>query len=624
MPYGFYGRLARIDLTTERTWTQPVAERDYRRFLGGSGLAFKLLFDEFDPGVEPLSAENPLMFIGGLLTGFSAPTSSRVSVVAKSPATGLWSEASVGGYWANMLVGTGYDGLIITGRSELPVYIWLTPDAIEIRPAGHLWGQQTYEVHDAIRAATHPKAEVACIGPAGEALVNLSGIMMGGHHTRAAGRGGLGAVMGAKNLKALAIWGDRRLEGADTRGLMEYLRPSHPMIRDYTKLLYDYGTPGAIPMLEISGDMPIKNWLEGNWKEGAANISGQHVAETILEGHQTCARCPIRCTKTVHVTKGPHAGGVSHQAEYETAAGFGALILNDDHELVAAANDLCNRLGLDTISVSSVCAWAYEVYEMGLITKADTLGLELTWGNGEALLGLIEQIGRRQGIGELLGRGVKQAAAEIGHGTADFAIHVKGLEMPYHDPRAFTSMAVVYATAVRGACHLEGLTYFAEGGAFPSAKIGLDRKWDPHGSEEKPELAKRMQDFMVTLNALGLCKFIIRGRQGPEEIATWIRHITGWEDMTTEELMRTGERLFNLKRLAGTRFFGISRKDDTLPPRLLTHARPTGGSAGVLPKLEPMLAEYYQLRGWDSEGRILPETLQALGLKEFAGQSENG
>lgn len=616
MPFGFYGRIARIDLTQGHISDQDVPEAEYRRFLGGSGIAFKLLFDEFDMNLDPFDPATPLIFMGGLLTGFSAPTASRVSVVSRSPATGLWSEASAGGYWANMLAQTGYDGIIITGAAKRPVYLWVSPGDIEVRPADHLWGRQTYDVHEAVRAETDARAEVACIGPAGERLGPMAGIMIGGHHTRAAGRSGLGAVMGAKRLKAVAIWGESRLAAADPRGLTETLRPSFPTIRTYTRLLYDYGTPGAIPMLEISGDMPIKNWMEGNWKEGAARISGKHVAETILEGHQTCARCPIRCTKTVHVTKGPYAGGVAHQAEYETAAGFGALIQNDDHEMVAAANDLCNRLGLDTISVSSVCAWAYEAYDRGLITAEETGGIELTWGNGGALLALIEKIARRDGIGELLSLGVKGAAQRLGQGSDRFAVHVKGLEVPYHDPRAFTSMAVVYATAVRGACHLEGLTYFAEGGAFPSEKIGLDRPWNPHETDGKAELAKRMQDFMSVFNALGLCKFLIRGRQGPEEIAAWVRNITGWE-MDAAELLAAGERIFTLKRLVGFRFQGVSRDDDTLPPRLLLDPRPTGGAAGVLPDLDPMLSDYYQLRGWGSDGRVPNETLERVGLGEY-------
>lgn len=618
MPFGFYGRLARVDLTSGSIWTQQVPEADYRRYLGGSGLAFKLLMDEFDPTVDPFGSENPLLFIGGLLTGFSAPTASRVSVVSRSPATGLWSEASAGGYWANMLAATGYDGLIITGSSPAPVYLWLMPETIELRPADHLWGQQTYETHDRIRAETDARAEVACIGPAGERRILLAGIMMDGNHTRAAGRGGLGAVMGAKNLKAVAIWGDRKAEAAQPKLFTEILRPSFPVIRENTKMLYDYGTPGAIPNLEISGDLPIKNWALGNWKEGAAAISGKRVADTILEGHQTCARCPIRCTKTVYVNKGPNAGGVSHQAEYETAAGFGSQLLIDDHEMVAAANDLCNRLGLDTISVGSVCSWAYEAYENGLLSLEETGGLALTWGNAEALLTLVEQIGLSQGLGRLLGQGVRAAAAHVGRGSEAYAVHVKGLEIPYHDPRAFTSMAVVYATAVRGACHLEGLTYFAEGGAFPSAKLGLDRKWDPHSSDGKAELAMLMQNFMGVFNALGLCKFLIRGRQGPDELAAWVSAVTGWE-MDAAELMAVGERLFNLKRLAGTRFHGIGRKDDTLPQRLLADPRPTGGAAGVLPDLESMLTEYYQLRGWDADGQIPAAKLDELGLGAYGG-----
>lgn len=312
------------------------------------------------------------------------------------------------------------------------------------------------------------------------------------------------------------------------------------------------------------------------------------------------------------VEVGPYRGTVAHGPEYETIAGFGSMCLNDDPNYVIAANDLCNRLGLDTISTASAVAFAMELFERGLIGEAESGGLDLRWGSGEGILELIRLIARREGLGAPLSLGVKKAAAHFGFLAEEFVVESKGLEVAFHDPRAFTSMALIYATGNRGACHLEGLTFFNENMTFPASLAGLPDEYDPHGSEGKAALAKRMQDYMNIFNALGICKFLLRGHVTAADLARWLSAVTGW-DAGEEELWVTGERLFNLKRLINVEL-GISRKDDTISPRLLVHDRREGGAAGSLPHLGRMLAEYYDLRGWTPEGIPKPETLSRLKL----------
>lgn len=608
-------RFLKVDLTTGTIETETIPAEEVRAFYGGSALAFKYIADKADLGVDPLDPANPLLFVNGMLTGMAVPAACKVSVCAKSPLTGLWSESTAGGFWGAKLKAAGWSGIMITGRSESPVYLWIDHRKVEIRQAGELWGLDTYATSDAVRAATDGRAEVACIGPAGELQVRLAGVMFGGHDARAAGRTGLGAVMGSKRLKAIAVLGTEHPAVADREALHGAVAEALPAIREGTRLFHDFGTAGGVQAVEASGDLPIKNWRLGSWTEGAARICGQAMAETIVSGHYACHACPIRCGKLVRVEKGPHAGTVAHGPEYETCAGFGSMVLNDDRDFLAAANDLCNRYGLDTISVGSAVAFAMEAYERGILTAADNGGLPLEWGSGPAILGLIEDIARRRGIGELLGQGVRRAAEWLGKGAREFAVEVKGLEVAFHDPRAFHSLGVNYATGGRGGCHLEGLTHFVEGGAFPADLLGLPAPVR-HSHQGQAAVAVRMQDLMAAFNALGLCKFLGRGKVGPQILARWTGAAVGWE-LTVEDLMTAGERSFNLRRLVNLPL-GIGREADRLPGRLLSHDRGTGGAAGSLPNLGLMLAEYYAIRGWSEEGYPRRQTLTRLGLDRYA------
>jgi len=610
---GFYGKILEIDLTTGKQKETAMPEEEFRNYLGGSGLAAKIYRDRGYSELSPLAEEAPLIIMTGILTGYNVPTACKASFCGKSPATGIWSEATVGGYWPAAFKTSGYDGIIISGKAKNPVYLYFGDGEFAIRDATKMWGEDSYSTLEKLKSEHGEKIKVAAIGPAGEKEVLISAIMIDGLDARAAGRCGMGALMGSKNLKAIAVKKSENLPPLyDKEGLAEARKKVLPTIREKAKGLSDFGTAGGVPVVEKLGDLPIRNWTGGSWSEGASIVSGQAMAEKFFEKHYACYACPIRCGKEMKVPIGPHSGTVSHGPEYETIAGFGAMCLNDDPEYIIAANDLCNRMGIDTMSGSSVIAFAMELYEHDLIPKELLGDIKPEWGNGEAILTLIRQIAYREGLGEYLARGVKRAAKEFGPLAEEFAVESKGLEVAYHDPRAFTSMAIIYATGNRGACHLEGLTYFNENRAFPASLVGLKDEYEPHGTDDKALLAKTMQDFMVLFNALGLCKFLIRGHVVPANIAEWVSAVTGW-DFNEKEMLTAGERIFNLKRTINVGL-GVSRKDDTLPPRLLVHDRQEGAAAGSLPHLGKMLFEYYKLRGWSTEGIPLPETLERLGL----------
>lgn len=595
----------RVDLSVGSVQVVSVDQSLIESFLGGSGLAIALAVQDFAHDPDPLGPENPLLFAPGYLTGTPVPAACKGCFVARSPLTGLWSQSTIGGHWPSRLARLGWSLLVITGKASSPVYLVIDEEGGFLEDAETLWGLDTYDAERVLYERHGPRTEVAGIGPAGENLIPMASIMAGGRHARAAGRTGLGAVMGSKNLKALALLPPK--DGAHKRvrepsTLRDFNKEIIPRVADRARLLSEFGTAGGVVAVELSGDLPIANWTRGSWQRGARVTSGQAIAESgAVKGHYACFGCPIRCGKSVEVRKGPYSGTVSHGPEYETCAGFGAMCLNEDVEWLIAANDFCNRMGIDTISASSAVAFGMECFESGLLKKSD-IGFDLPWGDGEAMFKVLELIVRRQGIGEVLCQGTRKAAQAIGGISQEFAVHVKGLEVPYHDPRAFTSMAVNYATATRGACHLEGLTYFVENKAFPGSNLGLKDDWDPHGTEGKANLAKTMQDYMAVMDSLGLCKFLIRGHVGPKEVVSWLNAVSGW-GLSVEELMKRGADIFNLKRWANQRL-GVSRKDDILPPRLLTHDRATGGAAGSLPHLGKMLSEYYKLRNWTSEGVV--------------------
>jgi aldehyde:ferredoxin oxidoreductase len=601
-----------VDLEREEVREQPITEEDVHTWLLGSGLAAHLFHEELAPGRAPLDPASPLLVFNGLLTGTFAPTAARTSWCGRSPLTSIWCESNVGGHWGAELRFAGFDGLVITGRAPSPVTLWIHDGQAEVRDASHLWGITTFETHDRLRKEIDPQAQVACIGPAGENQVFLAGVMTGGQaHNRAAGRGGMGALMGSKNLKAIVVRGHDRPVYPDPARFRAIVREANAFIRENSEAMSLTGTAGGIPSTELHGDLSLKNWREGSWPEGAQAISGQTIHETMWVRDTHCFACPIGCGKAIEVKEGPYAGTWGEGPEYETLAGFGGNLLIDDLPALAAINTLCNGLGLDTISTSGVIAFATEAMERGLIEPDQAGGLRLAWGEPEPVLALVEQIAHREGLGALLADGVRAAAARLGPEAERFALHVKGLEMPFHDPRGFVDIGLNYATAGRGACHLESLSYWRGYGLeWPGWQEG---ERDRFASDEAAvRMVIAFQDFMAVYNPLGLCKFIIKGKIDPAWTAKLVSGATGWE-WAAEDVIRVGERLFNLKRLINLRL-GVTRADDALPRRFLTEPRPSGTAAGVLPDLEHMLPMYYELRGWDAEGGPTQGRLGELGL----------
>ena len=603
-------RIIHINLTKNTISIQKIEESLFRKYLGGSGLAVKFLYEQKNYNISPLHSDSSLLFFSGLLTGTPVPTASKLSICAKSPLTGIWNEATVGGSWGAELKFCGYEGIIIRGKTDKPVYLYITPKEIKIKDAQEIWGQDTYCTSQSLKEKYSSEIKIASIGQAGENLVNISSIVIDAPHCRLAGRGGLGAVMGSKNLKAIVVEGNLKPTIKDPLALKEILKADRRNIRHYTEGLHKLGTAGSVEAREYTGDLPIKNFARSRW-QGASKITGQVIVDTLFKKHYACFACPIACGKEVKIKIPPF---VVHGPEYETVAALGSLCLNDNLDSIVEANDLCNRYGIDTISFGISVAFAMEANEKGFLNQEDFEGINLEWGNSQAIIKLVHQVAKNEGPGKLLGQGVRLFSKKAGKNSEEFAIHVKGLELPLHDPRAYTGMALSYATANRGGCHLESLSYAIESGIpLEDLSYGEDNILDPHTSVGKAELVIKLQNYMNVFNALGLCKFLLFSRIGPTKVTEWLNHVTGW-NRTPAELLIIGERLHNLKRMYNVRL-GINRKDDILPPRLLHLARNDGMAAGVLPELDKMLEEYYRLRGWNEKGIPTEKKLKELGLK---------
>lgn len=607
---GYMKKILRIDLNTMKVKVDQLDNEIAEKYIGGSGLGAKILYDETSDDLDPLGPDNLLIFAVGPFTGTRVYNSNRLEVISKSPLTGIYAEANCGGYWGETFKRCGYDALVIKGKAKAPVYIYINEKEVKIEDATKLWGKDTFWTDAFFKEKIGKSIESAVIGQAGENLVKISNIITDGTHGRAIGRCGLGAVMGSKNLKAVVVNGKKEVEVANENLIRDLMKRIAPLIKEGIALaLKQFGTSGGVEYCEHIGNLPIKNWYQGNFKEGAKRISGQAMANTILTNRYHCGRCVINCGRVVKAVDGPYKGIEMGGPEYETIGLLGSNCLIDDLSVVVKANELCNRYGLDTISTGGVIGFAMEAYERGLITKKDTGEIKPTWGNSSALIEMIHYIAQRKGLGELLGNGVRQAADIIGGTAHEFAIHVKGLEPPAHDPRARFSVALGYATSNRGACHLQAFTHdFEDGAALPD--LGYPHALDRFANEGKAEFVFKMQNLMSMFDSLICCKFVIFGGMTVEPLTEFLNYATGW-NFDKNEFLKTGERIFNLKRLYNIRC-GISRKDDTLPPRILTHRR--GGGTNALPFLNLMLDEYYRYRGWDEFGVPAQEKLEELGL----------
>jgi aldehyde:ferredoxin oxidoreductase len=607
---GYAGKMVRINLGNRGVEVFDTELEKARDYLGGSGFCAACLAD-LDWNVDPLSDANRLVYAVGPLTGAPAPCCSRYVVAAKSPLTGLYGEAHASGFWGPELKYAGWDGIIVEGSSQEPVYLSVEDESVEIRDATDLWGRDTYLTEETLQDRHGKRARVLSIGPAGERRSLAASIM--NDHGRAAGRTGLGAVMGAKNLKAVVVRGTRKYQAAEPDRFKNLARELVDIIKaaPAREALHKFGTDGGMMAFHEMGDVPIRNWTQGAWEEGAMKVSGSTMTETILSGTYACRGCPIGCGRVVEVKEGDYV--VSGKGpEYETAAGFGPLLLNDNLAAVAKANDLCNRYGMDTITTSATVGLAFEAYHEGLLDKSATDGLELTWGNHAAIVELVRKMGEREGFGAVLADGSRKAAERIGTTADRFSMEVKGLELPFHDPRAFGSWAVAYATASRGGCHIAAPTYWLERGVTFD-DLGYGEALDRFKAEQKGAWTKAFQDYCEMLECLVVCKFTLYGNLRGPNFVDMFRLATGW-DMGFAELLRAGERAINLKRVILNNL-GINRDQDTLPERILKMSLTEGGTNGHLPDLERMLDEYYDARGWDSNGVPTVEKLKSLGIE---------
>lgn len=606
---GYNGIIAVINLNTQSVEKIELSDEIAKKYIGGSGIGTYFLMKYSSPDVEPLSPENPLIYMTGPFSATGVPTSGRHHIITKSPLTGVYCESDAGGTFGTKLKRTGYDGLIILGKADKPTYISIDGNQIKFENAESLWGLDTFETDEIIRRDISKDSTVSCIGQAGEKLVLLSGISHDGIATRIAARGGVGAVMGSKNLKAVIVKGSKAVEVYDKDLLFSIIKEKSSQLSQAGAGMTNFGTGGGMETAEKFGDIPIKNWKQGSWVDEAKLISGQKMRETILEKEYGCAACPIRCGRIVKFDE-VHGSG----PEYETLALLGSSCLIDDLKVISKAADQCNRYGIDTMSVGGAIAFAMELFEEGIITEAQT-GRAIKWGDSQVLYDLIDEIGQNIGFGKVLGQGVKKAADLIGNGAEKYAMHVKGLELPGHDPRCYKGLAVGYATSSRGACHLSSFSYPWERAAS-MPEFGLDGPHDRFADVGKGELTAKFQNLMSMIDSLKLCKFAFS--TGVVKIATTIDFlyaITGTK-LTFDEFMETGERIFNLKRLYNGKL-GLDRKDDSLPDRILKEPRGTGGSADSLPDLNVQLDEYYKYRGWDENGIPTLETIRRLGLEEF-------
>lgn len=592
---GWMGKLLVVDLTSGEISTQPLDREMARLFIGGRGLGARLLWDLVGPEVEPLSPENALIIATGPMTGTGFQTSNRFSVTTKSPQTGTVLDANSGGTWGMRFKRTGYDALIVKGRAPHPVWLEITPGGAALKDASHLWGQTVPQASEALGQDKN-RRNVLCIGPAGENLVRFAAIM--NDVSRSAARGGVGAVMGSKNLKAIVVEGDLRVDFADKDRFRFIQYEATKMLKANpvtSQALPEFGTPVMMNILNGLGALPTRNFQQ-TFFEHAEAISGEAITDQILVDNDACWACPIGCTRVTQTSRAKGEG-----PEYESAWAFGAACGVPDLETIAEANYLCNELGLDTISAGSTIACAMELAERGLLDS------DLRFGRADLLLETVEAMAYRRGLGDLLAEGSYRVAERCG--APELSMSVKKLEMPAYDARGMQGQGLLFATSNRGACHMRGNMLGLEA-------LGLPKLIDRLQVQGKASYVILNQNSNSIQDSLVACKFA-NIAVADEYFARALTALTGIE-FPTGEMIRAGERIWTLERLYNLRE-GFTRADDTLPPRLLTEPA-TGNSAGEVNHLEPMLEEYYRARGWTTEGVPRPAKLAELGLAELAGE----
>jgi aldehyde:ferredoxin oxidoreductase len=611
---GYMGKLLRVDLTHEKVTVEALDSQMLRDYIGGSGLGIRLMYSEVPPETDPLSPEAKMVISTGPVTATSLGTAGRFQVCFKSPLTGLLCDSSSGGHWGAEFKKTGFDVLILEGKATRPVYLYIHDNEAEIRTADGWWGKDAYTTIEGLAEEVgEPKARVLCIGPAGErgalyaSMVNDAG--------RTPGRGGTGTVMGSKNLKAIVVRGLSKVDLADPEGFKKYAVSVNKLnaTSDDVENLRVFGTPEVMDNSWAVGDIPVKNWAVGSYEELCVNLGGKKMRDTILVPHVACHACSIGCSRWVKIEEGDYQMDAAGP-EYETLGALGSMCLVDDLEAVSYAAHLCNIYGLDTISCGSSIAFAMECFEKGYLTLEDTDGLDLTWGNKKTLVKMVEMIAFGEGIGRLVGLGTRKMAEKIGRDSLDFAVQVKGLELPMHDARAFFSWASNYATSPRGGCHLHGMSAIYENKQDPIPEWGLTGYFPRHSNEGKARITRFAQDWAHILNSMVICYFASFTLK-PSDLAALISYATGYE-YSPEELVFIGDRINALHRSYNYRC-GARRTDDSLPVRALTPVT-EGGAAGMVPNLEKQLDEYYELLSLEADGRPSCDTLIQLGLQDVA------
>jgi aldehyde:ferredoxin oxidoreductase len=606
--WGYAGKVLRIDLTKRKIKRENIDFRKVKMFLGGRGLNVKVLFDEVEPEVSPLDPENRLIFGVGPLTGTAAP-GSRCEVTAKSPLTGILGTGNAGGYFGPELKFAGFDQVVIQGRSPKPVYIWISDGEVEIRNADHLWGMSVWDADKAIKDEVgDEKTQIACIGPAGERFVKMANIIF--NLGRAAGRGGIGAVMGSKNLKAIAVRGTGIVEIADLKAFEEAVSEVYSLIMaDSRTIAYDKDMFNFIALGNVQGWLPTRNFTCGIFERAEA-LSVEEYWKKYYIGTTGCFACPIPCSTFFEIKSGRFAGLKAEGPKVEALADFGCRCGIDNFEAILYANTLCNKLGLDVISTSGAIAFAMECYEKSLITKDESDGIEIKFGNYEAVIRLIEKIAFREGIGNLLAEGAKNAATIIGRGAEKFAMHSKGLDVICVDPRGCKSWGLAYAVSTRGACHTRSYPMMDILGLKELAKtlFGDEKIIDPYSPEGKGIMVKWGEDYCAVLDSVGICKFpaVDIYKEMPEHVAKMLNAATGW-NLRSDELLSIGERIIHVEKAYNTRL-GLSRKDDTLPERFTKEPMPLGPARGNVVELDNMLNDYYRVRGWNVKTGLPPKS----------------
>ena len=600
MGKGFWGKILRINLSDSTIKEEEIPQDLMKLYLGARGLGSKYFIDEVDPGIDPLSPENKLIFAPGPLSGTTAPTGGRYDVITKGPLTGTIAASNSGGFFGAELKFAGYDMLIVEGKAEKPVYISIKDNEVKIESAHDLWGKDVHQTTDLlIEKFGDKRARVACIGPAGEKLVKFAAIM--NEKDRAAGRTGVGAVMGSKNLKAIVVRGTKRVEVANPEEFKAVVKEKIDILKENGVTgqgLPTYGTKVLDNIINQNGLYPTRNFQTGVF-EGTEPISGEALVDKYLVRNKACFACPIGCGRVTKLPSGLEGEG----PEYETGWAFGADCGVSDLNAIVEANFICNKLGLDTISTGTTIAAAMELYEKGYLPK-DMIekGPEPKFGNSEAIVYYAWAIGNRVGLGDKLAEGSYRFAESLGH--PEFSMSVKKQELPAYDPRGAQGHGLEYATSNRGGCHVRGYMISPE-------ILGAPEKLDPQEIEGKDKWVMTFQDLTAVIDSAGLCLFTSFAL-GLSDYKDLINAATGF-DYTDEELLRVGERIWNLERMFNIKA-GVGPEQDTLPKRLLEEPMPDGPNKGHVVKLSELLPRYYKTRGWDEKGYPTEEKLKELGL----------